>query len=721
MSETQSAPRLFRFGEFEADVRTGELRKGGVRLKLSGQPFQVLAILLEHSGDVVTREELQKQLWPDTFVDIERNLNGAINRVREVLGDSRENPQFIETLPRRGYRFIALTQEFDSLGGSFRTAQLQPQEKNGSAPVLDASETRSGKKSPLNWRKPAFALALLGLAAAAWYLFRPLPAPRISEYKQITRDGHRKLLAGTDGSRVYFNQVDPQPAISDIAISGGKSATITLPLPNPRLLDVSPDGSTLLVTSRENGPPGLWAVQIPGGSMRRLANGPILSAVWSPDGRTVGYATRDGDIYVVKCDGTGVPKRVGPEQRNGSVGVIRNLAWSPNGASLRFTLDDRFWEISTDGSERHPLLPDWHPSSRMCCGRWTRDGNFYLFLVQGDFHFLDFFEGELWALDERRTLLHRGAVEPIQLEKGPIRWSTLIPGKDEKTLFARGVINRGELVRYDAQSRELKPWLGGISAEQVSYSPDGKFVVYVSYPEGILWRANLDGSDPVQLTGAPFSPLLPHWSPDGSTILFFDISNDRGRQSTQSYIVSSQGGTPRPILPDDKQPQIDPNWSPDGKKIVFASGKITNSNSGLFIRVFDLASRETVTLPGSQGIYSPRWSPDGRFIAGLKSSGGISVFEFATQRWSQLQKGFCGYPSWSSDSRFVYFFGSLSTGLGVYRVRVQGGNAELVVDLNGFRHTGTIGSWMGLDPSDTPMLIRDTGSEEIYSLTLEQK
>ena len=107
MAETQSRPRLVRFGAFEADVRTGELRKDGVKLKFSGQPFQVLAILLERPGDVVTREELQKRLWPDTFVDVERNLNTAVNKIREVLGDSAESPRFVETLPRRGYRFVA--------------------------------------------------------------------------------------------------------------------------------------------------------------------------------------------------------------------------------------------------------------------------------------------------------------------------------------------------------------------------------------------------------------------------------------------------------------------------------------------------------------------------------------------------------------------------------------------------------------------------------------
>src|SRR5438874_5085509 len=107
MAETQTQPRLLRFGAFEADVQTGELRKHGVKLKFSGQPFQVLAILLERPGEVVTREELQKRLWPDTFVDVERNLNTAVNKIREVLGDSAESPRYVETLPRRGYRFIA--------------------------------------------------------------------------------------------------------------------------------------------------------------------------------------------------------------------------------------------------------------------------------------------------------------------------------------------------------------------------------------------------------------------------------------------------------------------------------------------------------------------------------------------------------------------------------------------------------------------------------------
>ena len=106
MAETQASRQIVRFGAFEADMQTGELRKDGVKLKFGGQPFQVLAILLARPGDLVTRKELQERLWPDRFVDFEDNINTAVNKIREALGDSAENPRFVETLPRRGYRFI---------------------------------------------------------------------------------------------------------------------------------------------------------------------------------------------------------------------------------------------------------------------------------------------------------------------------------------------------------------------------------------------------------------------------------------------------------------------------------------------------------------------------------------------------------------------------------------------------------------------------------------
>jgi cholera toxin transcriptional activator len=139
MPAPQNTSRIIRFGFFEVDLTAGELRKGGMKMRLQGQPFQVLALLLERAGEVVTREDLQKELWPsDTFVDFDHSLNTAINKVREALGDSASSPRYVETLARKGYRFIAPLQT------EHRTADSVPslppastiQQTTGQSPAL---------------------------------------------------------------------------------------------------------------------------------------------------------------------------------------------------------------------------------------------------------------------------------------------------------------------------------------------------------------------------------------------------------------------------------------------------------------------------------------------------------------------------------------------------------------------------------------------------------
>src|SRR5258708_4855122 len=173
MPGNQSTKAVISFGPFEADLQTQELRKQGMRLRLPGQSFQILKMLLERSGELVTREELQLALWPsDTHVDFERGVNAAVNRLREVLGDSADSPKLIETLPRRGYRFIG-----PMVGAKQET------EKD----LADDSETRARHR--FLWRLGA-ALTGLALATAAFaFWFRPtLPPPKVLRYKQLTND-----------------------------------------------------------------------------------------------------------------------------------------------------------------------------------------------------------------------------------------------------------------------------------------------------------------------------------------------------------------------------------------------------------------------------------------------------------------------------------------------------------------------------------------------------
>jgi Tol biopolymer transport system component len=144
-------------------------------------------------------------------------------------------------------------------------------------------------------------------------------------------------------------------------------------------------------------------------------------------------------------------------------------------------------------------------------------------------------------------------------------------GPPDTCLPKSGVTPRGELIRFDTQSGQFQPFLAGVSADSVSFSRDGKSVAYVSYPDGILWRANGDGSSRMQLTDGTLYPRLPSWSPDGTQILF--MTSPPHSAITRAYWVSSQGGTPRPLLPGEAGPETDPNWSPDGRKIVFSTSR----------------------------------------------------------------------------------------------------------------------------------------------------
>ena len=717
---------VFRFDDVEVREREFSLTKAGEVLQVEPKAFRVLLALLRNPGKLIGKEELLNAVWGDAAVT-DNSLARSVALLRRLLGDETRNPRYIETVATVGYRFVCKVEvSEDATAGLDRPGESEDAANLQTLIAANLDKDSSGKLSRGSrlrlrwWLLSGTIVLVIGLAAAVWYLRRPLPPFRVAEYTQITHDGRLIWdIGGTDGSRLYFNRELGPQSIAQVAISGGEIAEVPVALPFPATRDVSPDGSALLVTSYDGSHGSLWNVSMPAGSLRRLLQDTSLveSAAWSPDGKSVVYSLGNGDLYVIRSDGTGARKLAA---MGGHGGYPNGLSWSPDGSKIRFSWDNRLWEISSDGSGLHPLLPGWRASSSQCCGRWSPDGNFFVFLSRGGLwnHYGPRPGSQVWVLDERRGLFRRASTEPVQLTSGPVRWNSPIPSKDGTKIFAHGVIERGELVRFDAQSGRFQPYLGDISAESVIFSPDGQFVAYVTFPEGILWKANRDGSHPVQLTDAPLYPLNPHWSPDGSQILF--CSEDS--KGLKAYVISSQGGTPFTILPEDRDAQSEPNWSPDGHKIVFSTlYAIGNFNSVL--RIFDLDSHKVTTLSGSEGVWAPRWSPNGRFIGGLYrgSGGGVKIIDLETQQWSMVQqKGECNYPTWSSDSQFIYCF-LLQDDPGVFRARVSGGDAERVVDLKGFRYTGAFTRWMGLDPTDTPMLLRDVGTDDIYALTLEER
>jgi serine/threonine protein kinase/Tol biopolymer transport system component len=550
----------------------------------------------------------------------------------------------------------------------------------------------------------ALLLALAGIAIFYTYLRRSLPPPRIVEYTQLTHDGHAGLPGGTDGSRIYLSRGISNP-IGQVAVTGGEVLPVSVPIARPYLGDVSPDGSTLLVSSYEAGLSHihpLYTVQILGGAHRYLADAD--GGIFTPDGKSVVYFTPAGDAYLIRSDGSEAHKWASLG------GEPDSFSWSPDGRTIRYTRDDQLWEMSSNGSSSRELLHGWRAPHRKCCGSWSPDGQLYVFLSGPG--------SQIWGLDERNARSGKPSSDPFQLTSGPIRWDSPIFSKDGKTIFANGSTAAGQLVRFDAKSNQLQPFLGGISAEFVSFSRDGQSVAYVSYPDGILWKANRDGSDRIQLSQPPTYPRLLAWSPDGTQIAFVATSPE-GR--AEAYIVPSVGGNARKLLPDDGDPETDLSWSPDGREIVFSNSAEAGKNPHSVIRILDVASRQISTLPGSVGMFSPRWSPDGKSIlADTSDASSLNVFDVKTQQWSPVHKGLLGWACWSRDSQHI-IIEKYASDAGVYRIPAKGGREERMLDLKDVPTTGYYGLWLGLDATDAPLLMIDKGTDDIYALTLDRK
>lgn len=440
--------RVFHFADVEVSEVEFLVTRAGERLPVEPKAFKVLLYLLRNPGRLIPKDELLDAVWGDTAVT-ENSLTRNIAYLRRILGDDLREPRYIETAATIGYRFVCPVEVLESARGS-----VTPEEptETPTAPQItrkeDLSETVPA--SPRGWAGLAFrrrwllaaAVAVVGLLASAiWYLRRPLPPLRVTEYTPITHDARHKIPFATDGARLYlYLEHQPEPW-AQVPVSGGEVTPFPLPLPNPSLEDVSPDGSSLLVDSLDSDRGSLWSVQTAGGSLRRLLDGArVNSARWSPDGKLVAWYTSNGDIYVMRSDGTESHELVSAPGHLENL-YIGNLSWSPDGSRIRFSRDSKLWEISSKGSGLHPLLPDWHPSEFQGYGRWTPDGRFFVFISRVpplNNAIATPAPAQIWALDERHSFLRPEHPEPMQLTSGPIRWGAPIPGRDGKTIFCRG-------------------------------------------------------------------------------------------------------------------------------------------------------------------------------------------------------------------------------------------------------------------------------------------
>jgi DNA-binding winged helix-turn-helix (wHTH) protein/Tol biopolymer transport system component len=713
---TQSA-RVFCFGVFEVDAATGELRKQGVRIRLQGQPAQILLMLLNRAGEVVSREEICRQLWPpDTFVDFDQGLGTALRKLRQALCDDAETPRYIETIPKQGFRFVAAVERILATPKGAYTGlpvlvaeppapkiQQEPHTIR-SIPSLTPSVNR------LSTRRLWWGTAAVGLLTLAFFWWRSSPGePTIGGVTQLTDDGNPRQLESpliSDGSRIYFNEfLGSSQVLAQVSATGGQTGTLASGIQAPMLADLAPDSSSLLVYAPKldfYAPKVNWfLLPLPAGEPRKV---PGFEGFWgvrfSPGGNFL--LSKGRSLYVSEKDTSNARKLFDFQK------IVTGFVVSPDGKKIRVNLRSNtsrrsLWEINSDGSNPHPLLPGWQSEGDTCCGRWTADGKHFVFQsrLQG--------RADLWVLREGDRWFGR-APSPQRLTNGPLSYEQPFPSRDGKHIYALGMKKSGELVRYDSKSRQFVPYLSRISATDVTVSNDGKWIAYLSYPGHNLWRVRADGSERLQLTYPPASVYYPRISPDGTAVSYADGNTG------SVYIVQMTGGNTRKI----EDRGFAALWSPDGNSVVVSIFDSTNEGLGA-LETIDLQTGKISPVPDSAGKAGANWPLQDLLVAPAQWNGVPSfvTFDFKTRKWTHLVSGSFTHWILSVDRKYLYY----TTGGDdpeVMRVRFSDGKVEEIASLKNFRSVEEegVGSWVGVTADGDPLLTRDVGTQEIYDLSV---
>ena len=657
-----------RFGTFEVDLQTGELRQRGKKIKLQEQPFQVLAALLERPGEVVTREELRSKLWPgDTFVDFDHSLNAAVKRLRDALGESAEAPVFIETLARRGYRFIAALEM--PLGVS--------------------------RERPAWWQSFVSKRALLGgitaclLALPFLYYGHslrsktglPVVIPAVSDAGEkhtpsLSPDGQHLAFAWNGGAGPHFSLY--------VKVIGTEES---LRLTKQESIDFnpvwSPDGRYIAFCRIQNGATGIYIIPALGGVERRVRETHWQKddfyqvfwffgrLSWSPDGKLLAYSDRiNGDaddssaIFLLALDSWEIRRLTSPR----GLAIDYNPAFSPDGEILAFNRGSQsttsIYTVGVASGDERRLISGVQYGWGLA---WTADGRDIVFARAG--WMAD--AGWLWKIP-------RSGGEPERLQFGQEGVEPSIRGN--RLVYARQVANINIWRRKLNSSLSPGPADRFISSTRMEsgpqFSPDGSKIAFESTRSGTyeIWMCRSDGSDLIQLTHFNSSTGTPRWSPDGRQIAF----DSRVPGNADIFVLDSQGGLPR-RLTSESSSEVVPSWSRDGRWIYFASDR--TGSQEIWKMPSTGGSAVQVTRHGG---FAAVESPDGRFLYFAKGQTARGLWRIPINGGEEveiirsLEAGHWGY--WAVAEDGIYFLDTAGKP-GISFFRFKSGRATRLFDL----------------------------------------
>lgn len=626
---SENGSSIVRFGVFEVDLRAGELRRNGSKVKLQEQPFQVLTLLLERPGDVVTREELRQKLWgTETFVDFDHSLNAAIRRLRDALGDSAEHPRYVETVARRGYRFLA------PLNGH----------SNGSvhASTLTASANRRWL-----WIS-AGVLIILGVGLAiGWFAGSRSASSRPNSERRLTanpadvpvlggcisRDG--RYLAYSDRTGMYLKVVDT-----------GETHPVQLPEGfHPEPVSWFPDGTHIASSWVENPSqePSIWDVSVFGGSPRKLTDQGADPSV-SPDGKQITFyrgGKARGEIWIMQSDGQGARRLVG-----GVASVFSPVAWSPIGTRIAYVSATYYPGASSTATQLHTINLSTGESRIMLTDprlgpgiAWNADGRLIYSKAEPRPNQDDY---NLWALRLDANGNPVGSPERLTRDPGFTSAVTLSTDGRRAAFFKHSLQPDVYVVDIqDGGKRLATPQRLTLDEREdypYSWTADSQAVLFTSDRDGTfqIYKQRIDQTTPELMVGGAEQLSIPRISPDGQTILYL-ITPKLGETSNQVRLmrVPVSGGPPQLVV---EGPGISNHQCARARSTLCIFSQITENEMQFY--TFDpMRGRgpefDKARISGEDS-YSFNWSlsPDGHWIAsatkiGINQNTAIRLFSVA--------------------------------------------------------------------------------------------
>ena len=650
--------QLYEFGPYVMDARSRILLKDGITVRLTPKAFDTLFVLVQHASQVVEKEQLLREVWPDIFVE-EGSLSHNIHGLRKALGDDSSEPRYIETIPKRGYRFVAPVKiseaAIEQVGFSALESDAVVIEKHTFARVIsdefvttdlpakieEGEVVTDRRKKSTIVTVAAVGVLILGSAVAAFVFWprapvtQPAPTRARSTLVRLTNNNAMDCEPAwsPDGSTVAFwSNRDGGKEIYVMAADGSNVKRLTNNLADDVNPSWSPDGRRILFESERDGNREVYVMDADGGNQLRLTRDNALdsTATWSPDGNLIAFASnRDTgypynpynmDIYVMNADGSNVKRIVDdPEYDVGP-------QWSPDGRKMVFMTGRNgnfdVYDMNADGTEQRNLTPDYDKS----------DG------------------APVWSLDGNNIV------------------------------FGRRIDGKDQLFVMDADGQNLKRVTHNAGNNgSPGWSPDGSKLIYQTDIDGNweIYLISVDG-ELAQLTDDSADDLSPDWSPDGKRIVF--SSNRNGKQHI--FVMNADGSSLTPIT-NSQAEDTEPAWAPDGKRIVFASNK--DGNKDIYVMNADGSDLRRLTEdPGVES--TPKWSINGRIVFTSNRGGqsDIYVMDESGRNVTRLTTTGATRPAWSPDGKKITFVSralemiARAYWLQVYTIDADGSNLKMV-------------------------------------------